>query len=433
MADAVPSLGPTPMDLDIRATRTSANMLDGLQSLLDSKECCDIVFLACEEQIEAHAVVLAASSPNFCKYLRQSSMRGLKEPSAPGHEMEASGAMVSDMMDVATDTENKDYARAVHDRIDQPAGDRNGGSRGVWALGALPRREGEEPQAEVPEQSKESNGVAVARLASFLEPANQEEPGMDGAGKGSDEAATAEAPMEVEVEASKPEEAAPAPTPGTTSPTNPTNHEKADKVRVQVNGLSSSEAMHILLDYIYKGSAAASWEYKATTAQVNKEILRLARYFGFSQLHEHAARWLAKGLTTENVVDRLVTCEEFGLGLLREKITERLALKPAEMMQVCSSPEITKHPRILQDLLVQVASLKKGGTEATEDAKEEKQEPKEEKPVKHDKAEKEKEKQEKAEKPEKPEKKHEKAEKPEKPSKQAEKQTGKKRKAGLQG
>ena len=28
---------------------------------------------------------------------------------------------------------------------------------------------------------------------------------------------------------------------------------------------------------------------------------------------------------------------------------ERLALKPAEMMQVCSSPEITKHPRILQD------------------------------------------------------------------------------------
>eukprot|EP00438_Fugacium_kawagutii_P033732 Skav220012 [mRNA] locus=scaffold947:289590:294534:+ [translate_table: standard] len=47
------------------------------------------------------------------------------------------------------------------------------------------------------------------------------------------------------------------------------------------------------------------------------------------------ARWLATGLTTENVLERLVTCEEFGLGLLREKINER----------------------ILQDLLVQVASL----------------------------------------------------------------------------
>lgn len=400
MADAVPSLGSTPMDLDIRATRTSANMLDGLQSLLDSKECCDIVFLACEEQIEAHAVVLAASSPNFCKYLRQSSMRGLKEPSAPGHEMEELFTTVSTSPQGAAGTE----AVALSPVAPRAAG------------------EGEEPQAEVPETEALSQP--------------KEEPGMDGAGKGSDEA-TAEAPMEVEVQAPKPEEAGPARTAGTTSPTNPTHHEKAkaDKVRVQVNGLSSSEAMHILLDYIYKGSAAASWEYKATTAQVNKEILRLARCFGFAQLHEHAARWLAKGLTTENVVDRLVTCEEFGLGLLREKITERLALKPAEMMQVCSSPEITKHPRILQDLLVQVASLKKGCTEATEDAKEEKQEPKEEKPAKHDKAEREKEKhekekQDKAEKPDKPEKKHEKAEKPEKPSKQAEKQTGKKRKAG---
>ena len=115
-----------------------------------------------------------------------------------------------------------------------------------------------------------------------------------------------------------------------------------------------------------------------------------------------------------------------------------------------------------EDLLVQVASLKKGGAEATEDAKEEKQEPKEEKPAKHDKAKREKEKHEKAEKekhdkaekPEKPEKKHEKEkEKPEKPSKQvpelacqaayketnptayehveAEKQAGKKRKAAV--
>jgi len=406
MADAVPSLGSTPMDLDIRAARASANMLDGLQSLLDSKECCDIVFLACEEQIEAHAVVLAASSPNFCKYLRQTSMRGLKEPSAPGHEMEELFTTVSTSPPAA--------AEAGAPPAPQPAA--VSGERG----------EDEDPQAvkEVPETE------AISQ---------PKEPGMDGAGKSSDEA-TAEAPMEVEVEACKPEEAAraPAPSPGITSPTSE-EKAKADKVRVQVNGLSSSEAMHILLDYIYKGSAAASWEYKATSAQVNKEILRLATYFGFAQLHEHAARWLAKGLTTENVVDRLVTCEEFGLGLLREKITERLALKPAEMMQVCSSPEITKHPRILQDLLVQVASLKKGGAEATEDAKEEKQEPKEEKPAKHDKAEREKEKHEKAEKekhdkaekPEKPEKKHEKEkEKPEKPSKQAEKQAGKKRKAG---
>ncbi|CAE7162191.1 Zmynd10, partial [Symbiodinium pilosum] len=153
---------------------------------------------------------------------------------------------------------------------------------------------------------------------------------------------------------------------------------------------------------------------------VNKDVLRLATHFGFAILHEHAARWLVKGLTTENVVDRLVTCEEFGLGLLREKITERLALKPAELMLVCSSPEITKHPRILQDLLVKVASLKdKPIPKNVPEVVEEKEE---EKPAKPEK--------EKVEKPEKPDKKHEKAEKAEKPSKQAEKQTGKKRKAG---
>merc|ERR1712113_314987 len=86
-------------------------------------------------------------------------------------------------------------------------------------------------------------------------------------------------------------------------------------------------------------------------------VLRLARNFGFSHLHEMAARWLTKGLTTANVVERLVTCEEFDLGLLREKIIQQLTLNPAELTVVSSSLEIMKHPRILQDLLMAVARL----------------------------------------------------------------------------
>merc|ERR1712217_864294 len=85
--------------------------------------------------------------------------------------------------------------------------------------------------------------------------------------------------------------------------------------------------------------------------------LRLARSFGLPHLHEFAARWLTKGLTTQNVVERLVTCEEFNLMLLREKIIEQLTANPAELTIVTSSPEIIKHPKILQDLLMQVASL----------------------------------------------------------------------------
>merc|ERR1719476_110410 len=112
-----------------------------------------------------------------------------------------------------------------------------------------------------------------------------------------------------------------------------------------------------MLGYIYGAGTNGSWEYKPSSAEVNKDILRLARSFDLMHLHEHAARWLAKGLTTANVVERLVTCEEFGLGLLREKIIEQLTANPAELMIVSSSVEIMKHPRILQDLLVQVAQL----------------------------------------------------------------------------
>merc|ERR1712187_539323 len=97
--------------------------------------------------------------------------------------------------------------------------------------------------------------------------------------------------------------------------------------------------------------------YNPACAEVNKDVLRLSRQFGFSHLHEHAARWLTRGLTTGNVVGRLVTCEEFGLGMLREKIIDQLTANPAELAVVSSSAEIMQHPRILQDLLMSMASL----------------------------------------------------------------------------
>jgi len=129
------------------------------------------------------------------------------------------------------------------------------------------------------------------------------------------------------------------------------------ELELQVHHVGTSEAMSILLGYVYGAGTSAEWEYRPSTAEVNKDILRLARHFDLPHLHEHAARWLAKGLSTANVVERLVTCEEFGLGLLREKIIEQLTANPAELTIVSSSPEIMQHPRILQDLLVAVASL----------------------------------------------------------------------------
>ena len=48
--------------------------------------------------------------------------------------------------------------------------------------------------------------------------------------------------------------------------------------------------------------------------------------------------------------------QEFDLGKLREKIIEQLTASPQELAKVSSSLEIMKHPRILQDLLVHMAS-----------------------------------------------------------------------------
>jgi len=141
----------------------------------------------------------------------------------------------------------------------------------------------------------------------------------------------------------------------------------------------------------------APWEYAPSSAEVNKDVLRLARHFGLQHLHEHAARWLAKGLTTANVVERLVTCEEFGLGLLREKIMEQLTKNPAELATVSSSTEIMKHPKILQDLLMQVASAARAGAAAAAAAEKEKEDKAREEKEKEKEKEREKEKEKEAE------------------------------------
>lgn len=412
MAAAVPSLGTVPMDLDVKGEgpTTPHELHAGLRSLLESKECCDIVFIAGEERIEAHAVVLAASSGSFCTFLRQNPALGLS------------------MSAVDSPKEMEDLFSVQQKRQpDQPDTSIEVGQATTEAEGVTETNSTKNSQADVadmPTDPGKTESDAVTIVAT--------EPAETGTGA---EPKPAEA-QEVSQPAEEPKQA-----PKQTDPTDKEREvkevekEMQQKMHIHVNGLSSAEALHIILDYVYKGFGGADWQYNATTAQVNKDVLRLARSFGFSHLHEHAARWLATGLTTENVLERLVTCEEFGLGLLREKINERLALKPAELMLVCSSPEITKHPRILQDLLVQVASLQdkqdanaQDGNQKEEEAEKENHENQESLENKENKNENRQDKQTKKEKPDKHKPtKAEKMAKQEKP--QAEKQPAKRRKA----
>lgn len=319
VAAAVPSLGTEPMDLDVKGEMVedvaTETLSSGLQALLQEQDCCDLLFSACGEELLAHAVVLAAGSNNFRDFLRYKP--GAEPKSESGHvdKMEGLISWPSSSEEVSSDQSCK-------------------------AIDPLDAKSSPLVMKQTPDTKLDTGATETA--AATRQSADAPSPGLAETGTQrvlEDSSATAGRGVQ-------------------TATTEPEPSPKGSPLRLQVNGLSSSQAFRILLDYLYVSCAGAKWEYTPLDSQVNKDVLRLARHFGLSQLHEHAARWLAKGLTTANVVERLVTCEEFGLGLLREKITERLTLNPPELMAVCSSPEITQHPRILQDLLVQVASIR---------------------------------------------------------------------------
>merc|ERR1712034_264680 len=111
-----------------------------------------------------------------------------------------------------------------------------------------------------------------------------------------------------------------------------------------------------MLDYIYQTDAAVWEDYNPRTQEINKDILRLAHNFRLPGLVDRATIWLAKDLTTGNVVERLTICEDFGLTDLRERIIEQFIHNKQALAEVSSSPLITLFPNLMQALLQRVAS-----------------------------------------------------------------------------
>merc|ERR1719230_2215094 len=97
-------------------------------------------------------------------------------------------------------------------------------------------------------------------------------------------------------------------------------------------------------------------EYNPRTQEINRDVLRLARQFKLPGLTHRAMRWLAKDLTTGNVVERLSICEEFGLSELSDKIVQQLTLNREALAEVAHSPQIMSHPRLMQAILQSAAS-----------------------------------------------------------------------------
>jgi hypothetical protein len=120
------------------------------------------------------------------------------------------------------------------------------------------------------------------------------------------------------------------------------------EVRLEI---PNPEAAKFLLDYLYQLDDKDYAEFNPRTQDINRDVLTLAKQFQLPGLTNRAMRWLAKDLTTGNVVERLSICEEFGLDELTERILEQLTNNRAALAEVAHSPQIMSYPKLMQAML----------------------------------------------------------------------------------
>eukprot|EP00927_Polykrikos_kofoidii_P068958 TRINITY_DN64319_c0_g1_i1.p1 TRINITY_DN64319_c0_g1~~TRINITY_DN64319_c0_g1_i1.p1 ORF type:complete len:249 (+),score=53.17 TRINITY_DN64319_c0_g1_i1:156-902(+) len=128
-------------------------------------------------------------------------------------------------------------------------------------------------------------------------------------------------------------------------------------VTLRIEGVSHAEAVQAMLDCIYGVSVTMQREYKPSTNIVNRDVLLIAQRYRIAELQEQACQWLARGLTTSNILERLVVCEEFGLLEVRDQVLEQLISNPDALFVLVQDPSVTKAPAVLQELLVRILRL----------------------------------------------------------------------------
>jgi len=127
---------------------------------------------------------------------------------------------------------------------------------------------------------------------------------------------------------------------------------KDGRQEIRLADISNPEAVKSMLDHLY----GMDGSYNPRCQEINTEVLRLAANFRLPGLTEKATHWLAKGLSTGNVVEVLTVCEEFGLASLGDRILEQLTQNRVALAEIAGSPQIMKHPKLMQALLQQAAA-----------------------------------------------------------------------------
>jgi hypothetical protein len=120
---------------------------------------------------------------------------------------------------------------------------------------------------------------------------------------------------------------------------------------IRLSDIANPEAVKFMLSFLYQLDDKEMADYNPRTQEINRDVLRLARQFNLPGLTHRAMRWLAKDLTTGNVVERLSICEEFGLSELTDKILEQLTSNRQALAEVAHSPQIMTYPRLMQAML----------------------------------------------------------------------------------
>eukprot|EP00747_Dinoflagellata_sp_TGD_P165453 gnl/TRDRNA2_/TRDRNA2_186739_c0_seq1.p1 gnl/TRDRNA2_/TRDRNA2_186739_c0~~gnl/TRDRNA2_/TRDRNA2_186739_c0_seq1.p1 ORF type:complete len:307 (-),score=68.05 gnl/TRDRNA2_/TRDRNA2_186739_c0_seq1:86-1006(-) len=126
-------------------------------------------------------------------------------------------------------------------------------------------------------------------------------------------------------------------------------------LELRFHEVSRSEALKLLLDHIYAAETIKTCQ--PPDDNVIKDVLRLASMLEVPKLQDRAARWLVKGLSTDNVVGRLAMCEEFEMSSLFDKISEQVVASNEALAALAAGDEVLSHPKILQSLLIQTATL----------------------------------------------------------------------------
>merc|ERR1719369_1016337 len=133
--------------------------------------------------------------------------------------------------------------------------------------------------------------------------------------------------------------------------------EEAGLQEGRIADIANPEAVGFMLNFLYQTSSEIWEDYNPRTQEINKDVLRLAQNFRLPGLTERATHWLAKDITTGNVVERLTICEDFNLAMLKDKILEQLTFNKRALAEVAGSPQIMQYPRLMQSMLQMAAAV----------------------------------------------------------------------------